>query len=97
MLIEKSYKYLVHPFIIAGQIATAYYFAHFLIIIPVFGIIDNVLSMLAISSQGLSEVEKVKSELPEILAPHKKNKNREEDELYEFLYSVQNHTFNHIR
>jgi hypothetical protein len=35
------------PFIIAGQIATAYYFIHFLILIPLFGIIDNVLSILA--------------------------------------------------
>jgi Cytochrome b(C-terminal)/b6/petD len=35
------------PFIIAGQIATAYYFMHFLILIPLFGIIDNVLSILA--------------------------------------------------
>lgn len=81
------------PFIIAGQIATAYYFAHFLIIIPLFGIIDNVLSMLALSSQGLPEVEEVEPELTEI----EKIKKREEDELYEFLYSVQNHTFNHIR
>jgi ubiquinol-cytochrome c reductase cytochrome b subunit len=37
------------PFIIAGQFATAYYFAHFLIIIPVLGIIDNVISLLGIS------------------------------------------------
>jgi hypothetical protein len=42
----KSCKYLVHPFIIAGQIATAYYFAHYLLIIPLFGIIDNVLSII---------------------------------------------------
>lgn len=35
------------PFIVAGQIATAYYFAHFLILIPLFGIIDNVLSIIA--------------------------------------------------
>ena len=37
------------PFIIAGQIATAYYFAHFLIIIPFFGIIHNVLSIIGTS------------------------------------------------
>jgi hypothetical protein len=37
------------PFIVAGQVATAYYFSHFLIIIPLFGIIDNVLSVLATS------------------------------------------------
>jgi hypothetical protein len=29
---------------VAGQIATAYYFAHFLVILPILGIIDNVLS-----------------------------------------------------
>jgi hypothetical protein len=49
--------------------------------------------MLALSSQGLPEVEEVELELTEI----EKMKKREEDELYEFLYSVQNHTFNHIR
>jgi len=37
------------PFIVAGQIATAYYFFHFLFILPLFGIIDNVLSILGIS------------------------------------------------
>jgi len=88
------------PFIVAGQIATAYYFAHFLIIIPVFGIIDNVLSMIAISSHGLTyeeaKVEKIRVEEGE-MTEEEKIKAREEDELYEFLYSVQNHTFNHIR
>jgi len=34
------------PFIVAGQIGTAYYFAHFLVILPILGIIDNVLSSL---------------------------------------------------
>jgi hypothetical protein len=29
---------------VAGQIGTAYYFAHFLVILPILGIIDNVLS-----------------------------------------------------
>lgn len=37
------------PFIMAGQIATTYYFSHYLIIIPLFGFINNVLSILAIS------------------------------------------------
>ena len=36
------------PFVVAGQIATAYYFAHFLIILPVFGILENVLSSIGI-------------------------------------------------
>jgi len=36
------------PFVIAGQIATAYYFAHFLIILPVFGIVENVLTSIGI-------------------------------------------------
>jgi len=36
------------PFVIAGQIATAYYFAHFLIILPLFGIVENVLSSIGI-------------------------------------------------
>ena len=35
------------PYIVAGQVATAFYFSHFLIVIPLFGILDNVLSMLA--------------------------------------------------
>jgi ubiquinol-cytochrome c reductase cytochrome b subunit len=34
------------PFILAGQVATAYYFSHFLIILPVLGIVDNVISLL---------------------------------------------------
>ena len=44
------------PFIIAGQIATIYYFSHFLIIIPIFGIIENVLSILAISWMDYSRI-----------------------------------------
>jgi Cytochrome b(C-terminal)/b6/petD len=43
------------PFIVAGQIATAYYFAHFLILIPLFGIIDNVLSIIATTWIDYSE------------------------------------------
>jgi ubiquinol-cytochrome c reductase cytochrome b subunit len=88
------------PFIVAGQIATAYYFAHFLIIIPVFGIIDNVLSMIAISSHGLThkeaKVEKIKVEEGE-MTKEENIKTKEDDELYEFIYSVQNHTFSHVR
>jgi len=37
------------PFVIAGQFATAYYFSHFLIILPVLGIIENVLSLIGTS------------------------------------------------
>ncbi len=37
------------PFVVAGQVATIYYFAHFLLILPVLGIIDNVLSLLGVS------------------------------------------------
>jgi ubiquinol-cytochrome c reductase cytochrome b subunit len=37
------------PFIIAGQIATAYYFAHFLLLLPILGIIDNIISLLGLS------------------------------------------------
>ena len=36
------------PFVIAGQIATAYYFAHFLIILPLFGVVENVLTSIGI-------------------------------------------------
>jgi hypothetical protein len=44
-----SYLILFHPFILAGQIATTYYFSHFLIILPISGIIDNVLGIIATS------------------------------------------------
>ena len=44
------------PFIIAGQVATAYYFAHFLVIIPMFGIVHNVLSIIGISWKDSSTV-----------------------------------------
>jgi ubiquinol-cytochrome c reductase cytochrome b subunit len=37
------------PFILAGQVATAYYFSHFLIILPLLGIVDNVISLLGIT------------------------------------------------
>jgi len=37
---------LLHPFILAGQIATIYYFSHFLIILPISGIVDNVLGII---------------------------------------------------
>jgi len=40
------------PFIVAGQVATFYYFLHFLVILPILGIIDNVLSILAITWIG---------------------------------------------
>jgi hypothetical protein len=43
---------------LAGQIATVYYFAHFLIIIPVFGIIDNILAIIATTNNNTSEVMK---------------------------------------
>jgi len=36
------------PFVIAGQIATAYYFSHFLIILPILGILENILSSIGI-------------------------------------------------
>jgi len=42
------------PFIIAGQIATVYYFLHFLFIIPLFGIIDNILSIIGINWKATS-------------------------------------------
>jgi len=50
------------PFILAGQIATIYYFAHYLIIIPFFGIIDNVLSILGISTTFNHIEKKLKTE-----------------------------------
>jgi hypothetical protein len=57
------------PFILAGQIATIYYFTHYLIIIPVFGVIDNILSILGIVSvhNGINKKEKevYESELKE--------------------------------
>ena len=40
---------LVHPFILAGQVATFYYFSHFLIVLPLLGIIENVLSILGVT------------------------------------------------
>jgi len=46
------------PFILAGQIATFYYFLHFLVIIPMFGIIDNVLSVLGINWKASSYGDK---------------------------------------
>jgi len=45
------------PFILAGQIATAYYFAHFLIITPIFGVIHNVLSIIGISWKDSYTIE----------------------------------------
>ena len=37
------------PYIVAGQMATAYYFSHYILIIPIFGIIHNVLTILGTS------------------------------------------------
>jgi len=57
------------PFIVAGQIATIYYFTHYLVIVPIFGIIDNVLSILGITSSnndtGKKEKQLNTSELKE--------------------------------
>jgi hypothetical protein len=50
---ERGYKLaLVHPFIVAGQIATAYYFAHFLVILPILGSIDNLISNVGVTYYG---------------------------------------------
>lgn len=38
-----------NPYIFAGQVATAYYFSHFLIILPLLGIFDNILSLVGIA------------------------------------------------
>ena len=48
-----------YPFVIAGQIATAYYFAHFLIILPLFGIIENVLSSIGIYWNSSSQYNNI--------------------------------------
>jgi hypothetical protein len=40
---------IIHPYILAGQIATAYYFIHYLGITPLLGLIDNVLSIIGSS------------------------------------------------
>jgi hypothetical protein len=49
---------LVHPYIIAGQIATAYYFFHYIGITPLIGIIDNVLSTIGSNWVDLPEPQK---------------------------------------
>ena len=46
------------PFVIAGQIATTYYFAHFLIILPILGILENVLSSIGIYWSAYSHYNK---------------------------------------
>jgi len=38
------------PFILAGQIATFYYFLHFLVILPILGFLDSILSIIANTS-----------------------------------------------
>jgi len=69
---------LVHPFIMAGQIATIYYFAHFLFILPVFGIIDNVLSTIGIgwSGSSLENISSIKEKdkSPDIISKNKYDK-----------------------
>jgi len=45
------------PFILAGQIATTYYFLHFLVIIPLLGIIENSLGLIG-AKLTLSKISK---------------------------------------
>lgn len=52
------------PFIIAGQIATVYYFLHFLLITPLFGIIDNVFGIIGTTWKN-EDQHKPKTILPE--------------------------------
>jgi len=43
------------PFVEIGQISTAFYFAWFLVIVPILGIIENTLIDLAISSDSFTQ------------------------------------------
>jgi hypothetical protein len=51
-------QHVEEPYIFAGQIATTYYFSHFLFIIPLFGIIDNVLTIIGISNKVSFDINK---------------------------------------
>jgi hypothetical protein len=42
----------VEPFVTVGQFATAFYFAWFLILLPLIGIIENTLMDIAITSNS---------------------------------------------
>ena len=45
-------KHVEYPFIELGQICTAYYFAHFLIIVPVVSLLENSLVELSFNKES---------------------------------------------
>jgi ubiquinol-cytochrome c reductase cytochrome b subunit len=44
-------EHVENPFILVGQISTAFYFAYFLIIVPAIGVIENTMMDLATQSE----------------------------------------------
>lgn len=49
------------PYILIGQISTAFYFAWFLILVPVIGLIENILMYLAIKNNSVNFAKKTSS------------------------------------
>ncbi len=55
LLLWLGQKHVEPPFIVMGQIATAFYFAWFLVIVPVIGVIENTLMDIALESKTASK------------------------------------------
>jgi hypothetical protein len=68
---------------VAGQIATAYYFTHFLIILPLFGFLDNILGALG-SYTSPAELAYIR-ELAEIKRKEKEEKKKNKSRLVGLL------------
>lgn len=57
MLMVIGAKHVEYPFIELGQICTAYYFAHFLIIVPLVSLLEN--SLVELSFNKESHIKKI--------------------------------------
>lgn len=55
MLLYLGACHVEDPFITVGQICTAYYFGHFLVVVPLIGIVENTLLDLATTSVSISD------------------------------------------
>jgi len=56
-------QHVESPYVEIGAAATAFYFAWFIIVVPVTGIIENTLMDIALSDEGVSSVKPVKGQV----------------------------------
>ena len=56
-------QHVESPYVEIGAAATAYYFAWFLVVVPVIGVIENTLMDIALSDEAVSSKQPVKQQI----------------------------------